>query len=175
MRPEPCLERTRPNIKTRCSRLTAPMNFMNGFDEPDRSLIRSHMRNEYLESNRSAQPLSLDRSLRTIADVACVVGIPVFVKRLSQSSRLLVPAFNLLKIFDRNRAQCVDRVFFVLTVRHHSSEQTEPRLAKFGKMRESNDREISQLVAIERVDMRKRDICVAGTDMLVSLDNSPNQ
>ena len=62
----------------------------------------------------------------------------------------------------------------LLTVRHHSSEQTKPRLAKFGKMREPDDREISQLVSIERVDMCKRDIRVAGTDMLMSLNNSPN-
>ena len=114
MRPEPCVERTRPNINTRCCVSARPMDIMNGFDEPDRLLIRSHMRNEYLESNCSTQPRSLDRPLRTIADVACVVGVPVFVKRLTQPSRLLVPAFDLLEIFCRDRAQCVDRVFFVL-------------------------------------------------------------
>src|SRR6516225_10145604 len=67
-----------PEHKHSLLSLAAPMNFMSGFDEPDGSLIRSHMRDEDLESHRTAQPLSLCRPLCTTRDVACVVGIPVF-------------------------------------------------------------------------------------------------
>ena len=104
-----------------------------------------------------------------------MVGIPIFVKRFRKPSRLLVPAFHLAKVIGRECAQGIDCDFFVLRVCHHSPQQAQPGLAEFGQMRKPNDRKISQLISIQRINVRKSDVGIARPDMLMSLDDGPHQ